>query len=144
MKENRLALIIACNQYNDTDLRKLESPVYDADALADVLGNSSIGNFKIQKLINTSSHETRIEIEKLFADRSHEDLLLFYFSGHGIKDEDGQLYFATTDTQRKYLRATAIEASFVKNITQNSRSRKQVLLLPESCTKSLVNGHSAL
>lgn len=83
MEENRFALIIACNQYNDTDLHKLESPVYDADVLADVLGNFAIGNFKIQKLINKSSHEIRLDIEKFFANRNHEDLLLFYFQDMG-------------------------------------------------------------
>ncbi|MBM4055980.1 MAG: hypothetical protein FJ264_15210 [Planctomycetes bacterium] len=130
MEENRYALIIACNHYNDKDLRKLESPVYDAEVLSGVLKNPAIGNFNIcDPLINKPSHEIKVAIEGFFANRRHEDLLLLYFSGHGIKDEDGQLYFAAADTRRSHLRSTAIEASFIKDIMERSRSRTQVVVL---------------
>lgn len=94
-----------------------------------MLESQTIGNFHVERLINKSSHEIKIKIEGFFAERKLEDLLLLYFSGHGIKDEDGQLYFVTPDTKQKLLNSTAIDANFVKNIMQKSRSRKQVLLL---------------
>ena len=55
--------------------------------------------------------------------------MLLYFSCHGIKDEDGQLYFAATNTRRKLLDATAISAHFENRVMFRSRSRKQLLLL---------------
>jgi uncharacterized caspase-like protein len=54
---------------------------------------------------------------------------LLYVSCHGIKDLNGILYFATSDTNRKLLRATAISANFVNEVMLESNSRRQVLLL---------------
>lgn len=129
MTEKRVALIIATDTYEDKDLRKLISPAHDAEALAGVLKNPDIGGFEVKTLLNETSHRIRREIEAFFIDRTRDDLLLLYFSCHGIKDEDGRLYYSTTDTDRKLLRATAIESGFVNDIMQRSRSRRQVLLL---------------
>ncbi|HEX6676368.1 MAG TPA: hypothetical protein VF486_15240, partial [Actinomycetes bacterium] len=43
-----------------------------------------------------------------FADRLGDDLLLAQFSCHGVKDDSGQLYFATADTELANLDATAV------------------------------------
>lgn len=129
MTDNRFALIIATYQYDDADLCQLISPAHDAEALAQVLKDPVIGGFDVRTLLNKPSHEVRVEINTFFADRERDDLLLLYFSCHGIKDEDGILYFSTTDTKRNLLPATAIDSPFVNKIMQRSRSRKQVLLL---------------
>jgi len=129
MTEKRVALIIATDQYEDKGLRQLISPAHDAEALAQVLKDPVIGGFDVRTLLNKPSHEVRVEINTFFADRERDDLLLLYFSCHGIKDEDGLLYFSTTDTKRKLLPSTAIESNFVNKVMQRSRSRKQVLLL---------------
>ncbi len=129
MAEKRVALIIASYQYEDADLRQLVAPAQDAEALARVLADPAIGDFEVQTLLNEPSYEVNQAIEAFFADRKRDDLLLLYFSGHGIKDEEGRLYFATTDTRRKLLRATAIPATLVNDVMRYSRSRRQVLLL---------------
>src|SRR5208337_3129618 len=54
---------------------------------------------------------------------------LLYFSGHGITDEDGLLYYAACNTNTKRLRSTAVAASFVNDSMTRCRSRRQVLLL---------------
>src|SRR5438093_8510164 len=102
MPERKFALIIANSEYQDQDLRKLLSPSMEAEALERVLGDSEIGGFEVKALVNKRSYEVNEEIEIFFADRMREDLLLLYFSGHGIKDQEGRLYFATVNTRRKY------------------------------------------
>jgi uncharacterized caspase-like protein len=94
-----------------------------------VLADPSIGGFEVKMLLNEPSHMVNQAIEAFFADRKRDDLILLYFSGHGIKDEDGRLYFATTDTRRQMLRTTAIPATLVQDVMSCSRSRRQVLLL---------------
>ena len=83
----------------------------------------------VKRLINRPSHEVRREIETFFAGRKRNDLLLLYFSGHGVKDDDGRLYLTTTDTQRGLFRSTAVPATFVNETMTASRSRRQVLIL---------------
>ena len=52
-----------------------------------------------------------------------------HFSGHGVKDEDGELYFAAANTVLGRLGATAVAAEFVSRRMGRSRSRRVVLLL---------------
>ncbi|MCP4536448.1 MAG: SUMF1/EgtB/PvdO family nonheme iron enzyme [Chloroflexi bacterium] len=125
----RLALIIASYEYQDDSLRQLVAPAQDAEALARVLQNPDIGSFQVQILLNEPAHRVSHTIETFFTGRKRDDLLLLYFSGHGIKDDWGRLYFATTDTRRNTPRTTAVPASLVNDVMTDSRSRRQVLLL---------------
>jgi tRNA nucleotidyltransferase/poly(A) polymerase/predicted transcriptional regulator len=129
MTERRLALIIANHQYKDTNLRHLVAPAHDAEALARVLQDPAIGGFEVQTLLNEPSYIVNRQIEVFFADGGRDDLLLLYFSCHGIKDEYGQLYFAAVDTSLRLLRSTGISANFVNDLMRRSRSHLQVLLL---------------
>jgi len=129
LSERRFALIIANDQYDDEGLSELQAPQLDANALAKVLSDPETCNFYVQILINRRAHRVNQVIEAFFEDRNRDDLLLLYFSGHGVKDEDGKLYFATPDTKRNRLMSTAVSASFVNDLMRRTRSRSQVLLL---------------
>jgi len=132
MSETKCALIIANYRYEHPDLRQLVAPAQDAESLARVMADPAICGFQVRTLINEPSHKLNLEIEGFFADRQRDDLLLLYFSGHGIKDADGQLYFAATDTQfiqHNVRRATAVSAQFVNEVMSRSRARRQILLL---------------
>lgn len=125
----RYALLIATYQYTDDDLRRLISPSHDAEAFARVLGDSDIGGFETKILLNQPSNIVRQEIEIFFANRKRDDMLLLYFSGHGVKDDYGRLYLATSDTMRRHLRSTALSANFVDESMRDSYSQQQVLFL---------------
>src|ERR1700691_178227 len=90
----RSALIIASDNYTDPGLRRLRAPASDARALADVLRDPAIGGFDVRTLLNEPAHVVNLAVEEFFADRQPGDLLLMHFSGHGIKDQDGELYLA--------------------------------------------------
>jgi caspase domain-containing protein/membrane-associated two-gene conflict system component 1 (EACC1) len=125
----RSALIIASRGYQDPGLSQLRSPAHDAEALARVLGNPMIGGFDVTTLLDAPSYEIGEAVEDFFADRSPDDLLLMHFSCHGVKDESGELYFATSNTKLRRLGATAVAADFVNRRMNRSRSRRIVLLL---------------
>jgi hypothetical protein len=125
----RSALIVASDQYADPGLRRLRAPASDAQALAGVLQNPEIGGFQVRTLLNQPAHEVNLALEEFFADRKPDDLLLVHVSSHGIKDEDGELYFAATNTQLRRLGATAVAAEFVNRRMSRTRSRRVVLLL---------------
>jgi len=125
----RSALIVASDTYADPGLRRLRAPGSDAKALADVLHNPAIGNFDVRTLLNAPAHEVNLAVEEFFADRRPNDLLLLHFSCHGVKDEDGELYFATTNTVLRRLGATAVAADFVNRRMSRTRSHRVVLLL---------------
>ncbi|HEY6793079.1 MAG TPA: caspase family protein [Kineosporiaceae bacterium] len=125
----RSALIIANRKYQDPGLGQLRAPLHDAEALAKVLGDPNIGGFDVRTLTDAPSYELCEAVEDFFVDRSPDDLLLMHFSGHGVKDESGELHFAAANTKLSRLGATAIPAEFVNRRMNRSRSRRIVLLL---------------
>jgi Caspase domain len=129
MAGRRSALIIANDDYQDAGLGRLRAPARDAEALARVLGDPAIGGFEVQVVANQPEWRLRRTIGAFFTDRSRDDLLLLHLSGHGVKDDSGQLYFATVDTELGNLDATAVPADFVNRHMSRSYSRRIVLLL---------------
>ncbi|MEV6149863.1 caspase family protein [Nonomuraea sp. NPDC052129] len=125
----RMALIVASDEYADPGLRRLRAPSLDAQALARVLGDRRIGGFDVRTMLNETTQDVNEAVEEFFADRDPGDLLLLHFSGHGVKDESGELYFATPTTKLNRLAATAVPAEFVNRRMSRSRSRRIVLLL---------------
>jgi tetratricopeptide (TPR) repeat protein len=83
----------------------------------------------VDVLVNMSSHTIRRAIASFFSKKSREDLLVLYFSGHGVLDDQGRLYLAVRDTDSKLLRGTAISASYITDEMNNSFSQRQVLIL---------------
>jgi len=112
----KLALLIGVSEYQH-GLNPLPSAVKDAEAMRRVLTHLEIGNFAegdITVLKNPQRQEMEDAIYNLFADRQKEDLLLFYFSGHGIKDDNGKLYLSTSTTRKqndRLFKPSAVAAS---------------------------------
>jgi hypothetical protein len=127
--ERRLALVVANASYHDEGLERLTSPAQDAAALTRVLGDPAIGGFEVSTVVDSTSGEVIEAVEGFLADVERSDLLLLYFSCHGLKDEYGRLYFATQNTRRNRLRSTAVSAAVVNDLLLGSRSRRKVLLL---------------
>src|ERR1019366_8084669 len=68
-------------------------------------------------------------VEDFFTDRDPTDVLLLYLSCHGVKDEDGELCFAATDTILTRLQSRSVTADFLARQAHRSRSRHIVLML---------------
>jgi hypothetical protein len=125
----RKALIIANDEYEQEALRDLLAPGADAEALGRVLGDAEIGDFAVQVVRNEPSHLIQAQIEELFSESRSDDVLLLHFSGHGLKSESGELFFAAPNTRPNRLGSTAVSADFVQRCMRTSRSRSVVLLL---------------
>ena len=57
--------------------------------------------------------ETRVAIDRFFADVRADDLLVLYYAGHGLKDNNGSLHLAAADTDPALLGSTAIQSTFI-------------------------------
>jgi hypothetical protein len=129
MDGKRSALIVANYHYEDPGLQLLRAPARDAEALARVLRDPEIGGFEVRTVLNQPAHVANLAVEEFFAERRPDDLLVLHFSGHGVKDDSGELYFATADTKLRRLGSTTVSAQFVNRQMSRSRSRRIVLLL---------------
>ena len=138
----KLALIIGNSQYDDAGLARLAAPDVDVRALAEVLSTPGIGAFdEVIPLLNEGLATVRRAIARFFDAKHRDDLLMLYFSGHGVRDEQGHLYLAVRDTERAILAGTAIEASYVTTRMDRSASKRLVLVL--DCCHSGAFGYGA-
>jgi tetratricopeptide (TPR) repeat protein len=130
---SKLALVIGVSDY-EPGLTPLPGAARDIDEMQKVLQHPDIGGFDdIKMLSNPEPLAMQEAIETLFSGRTKDDLVLLFFSGHGVKDDNGRLHLATHITRKtaqgELIRATAVPASFVQDIMSNSRSKRQVVIL---------------
>jgi chaperonin GroEL len=125
----RYALLIAVGEYDDPSLHQLRAPAQDVHGLAAVLEDPGVGNFTVRTMQDPADPEVRREIEELLADRVDDDLVLLYFSCHGIVDPFHRLYFAASNTNLARPASTAISRSFVNDQLEACRAAAKVLVL---------------
>jgi uncharacterized caspase-like protein len=132
----KYALLIGISEYQSQPLKALPGVVKDIEAMQRVLLDSKIGGFDDVKLLpNPDSETMRSHIEQLFLEKCQkDDIVLLYFSGHGYRHEDGNLFFVSHTTQINSeggLRiGTAVDAKFIhEHYMSRSPSKRQVLIL---------------
>jgi formylglycine-generating enzyme required for sulfatase activity len=126
----KYALIIANTEYTDPGLAQLTSPGKDAGELARVFDSRDICAFDdVVVLFNEIASKVSETIDYFLSNRKPSDLLILYFSGHGVRDEYGSLYLAVKNTNRERLRSTAIKSDFIREAMDQSRSKRQILIL---------------
>jgi len=126
----RFALVIGNEHYDDPALNTgLHAPKQDVEELASVLGDPTIGRFEVTKVLDKEFAEVRDRMSEFLADRSRDDTLLIYFSGHGIKDSSGSVYLAVKDTRKQSPWSRGIDNEFLRKAMERCRSQRQVLIL---------------
>jgi len=139
---SRFALVIANTEYQDASFAKLTAPGRDAEEFAHVLREPDLAAFDdVQVLLNEGEGKIRRSIARFFVGRKRDDLLLLYFSGHGLRNDQGQLFLAVNDTEISILEATSIRAEFLTSAMNNSRSQRQLLIL--DCCNSGAFAHGS-
>ncbi|MET0491776.1 MAG: caspase family protein [Actinoplanes sp.] len=127
---HRRALIIATENYDETDkFSQLPGTTQDAEDLQRVLGDPRVGEFHVTVLHDAAVRDAGVEVHQFFSHAEPDDLLLLHISGHGMRDENGDLYFVNADTEQDSLWATALAARDVSREIRNSAARRIIVLL---------------
>lgn len=130
----KIALLIGVSQYDSGDLKPLPAAAKDIAAIAAVLQNSNLGDFdRVDVLPDPDLGQLQDAINILFDDCQTDDLVLLYFSGHGITDESGNFYFTNRTTRKnsqgRLHKGSATPASFVHDLMEDCNSDRQVIIL---------------
>ncbi|MBH8573244.1 EAL domain-containing protein [Nostocaceae cyanobacterium CENA369] len=134
----KIALLIGVSKYQ-SGFPPLPGAINDIKAMQRVLEHSELGNFNEVKLLeNPDSKEMEEAIESLFTkQRNPDDLVLLFFSGHGIKDDNGNLYFAAnnsrTNSDGSLAIATAVPANFIYLVLNSCLRCKRKIVVLDCC-----------
>ncbi|MBD2409712.1 sulfatase-modifying factor protein [Nostoc calcicola FACHB-389] len=131
----KLALLIGISEYDEPTLAPLPNAVNDVEAMQRVLVNPEMGDFAaadVTVLKNPQRQDMEDAIYNLYANCQKDDLVLFYFSGHGVVVESGEFYFSTRRTRKdrgKLIPTSAVVATNVHSWMNQSKSKRQVVIL---------------
>ncbi|TRU73787.1 MAG: caspase [Microcystis viridis Mv_BB_P_19951000_S69] len=140
----KIALLIGVSEYSD-GLRPISSAILDVEAMRRVLEPPDMGAFnQVTVLPNPDKGSMEKAVEDLFANRQRDDLVLLYFSGHGLKAQNARFFLSTRETGRDqngdFRRATALAASKLQEYITDSRSQRQIIILDCCFSGALVQG----
>ncbi|ONI91675.1 hypothetical protein ALI22I_07280, partial [Saccharothrix sp. ALI-22-I] len=126
----RVALLIATSRYLDPKLAPLESVVDEAKHLSQLLLDPDIGEFdSAEVLLDPSKSAAERAVEEFLRERDVDDEVLLYLTGHGIKNDYDQLFFAASDTDRHRPYATAMPGVVLQHLLEECRARSKLVLL---------------
>ena len=136
----KIALLIGVSEYGE-GIPPLSSALNDVEAMQRVLLNPSLGGFdQVERLLNPDQTQMRRAIQKLFREAAKDDLVLLFFSGHGITNDDGHLYLTTRITGKEDFEATAVDANFIQGQSYNCYAKRQVLILDACYSGAIAQG----
>lgn len=125
----RTALLIAVDTFEDETLANLASPKSDAEKLASALSDARCGTFEVKTLHNPSLIELQQAIIAHYQDPYPDETTLLFYSGHGVRDQYGELYFALGGTNARNPEIGSLGGYFLKRAMKRSASERQVTIL---------------
>ena len=133
--QRRWALLVGVSAYEDSSYSPLPVCQYDVKELAQQLSQNESG-FTPESLHVLAEgnlfQPTQMDIvnvlQRMSASAREEDLLLFYYSGHG-ELELNEGYLVTKNTVFGSLSETALSLRHIQSIIKASRARAKVIIL---------------
>jgi uncharacterized caspase-like protein len=126
----RHALLIGVSEFADKRLARLNAPTNDVIALRGILQDGSRGGFDTVELsLNEDFVGMRDHLSQFFHERAPDDLLLLYYSGHGILGRGNRLFLATTGSNLDTPRDRSISAKEIREFVEDSRAERQIVVL---------------
>jgi len=131
------ALLVHNNTFIDKSFRPLFATSGDVARLKTLLQQDYVG-FKpdnIVELENPGLTDFQTAILEFYRSGDVDDYLFFYYAGHGVCDDFGQLYLALKRTTYTNFEAQSLDAGFIGSQLKRSRTKKKVVML-DCCNAS--------
>jgi beta-lactam-binding protein with PASTA domain len=137
------ALLIGNSVFEaDAGLNPLNAPTKDVARLHRALVDSATGLFaeeNVRLVIERSSHDLLDELDRFFSEARRDDLLLLYYSGHGLLDERNQLFLCGRNTRSDRLLRTAVSNVRINEFIEQAVARCTVIIL-DCCSSGMFKG----
>jgi uncharacterized caspase-like protein len=142
----RVALLVGMSNYG-AGFNALPGAERDLVGLQQFLAHPEMGGFsEVKTLLNPSWQLLSAALEQLFQNRQAEDLVLFYFSGHGVRDNYGKACLTTfasrRDVKKQVDSSTVITSEHLSRILNDCRSLHQILIFDCCWSEAYPRGES--
>ena len=135
------AILIGSHEFGpESGMQNLVCPPNDVKGMAEVLTSTEYGLFAkddVHVFPNKPHYEILPAIESVFADAQPQDLILFYYSGHGDCDASDRLYLATADSRADRLTSTWLPAERLRRMIDHY-SRRRVVMILDCCFSAAI------
>ena len=124
------AVLIGSSAFDSADLPDLPAVGHNLDALHQVFtdpGHGVIGECTVLADQEVSDAKVGIALSEAAAEAT--DLLLVYYAGHGVLDDDGRLHLAHPGTSLDHVGWTSLSVDLIKRDLGRARARARVLVL---------------
>jgi uncharacterized caspase-like protein len=128
------ALLIGNGLYerDPNKLPRLRGPANDLRLMREALTHPDSGLFdaaNVTELLDRTNGEILEQIEMFFSGRSRQDTLLLYYSGHGLPDNNSNLFLCARNTHPNLLTSSAIADDSINAMARNSFAGKFIFIL---------------
>src|SRR4051794_29486673 len=106
-----VAVLVGVSQYPlDDDLGNLPSVARNLRDLRDALTDQRFGGLDPQRCLSVLNPRMPADVAEplLESTKRATDTLLFYFAGHGLRDDNGRLYLSTRLSKRGTLSFSSV------------------------------------
>jgi len=93
--------------------------------------------------LETNATSVRGAISQVCSLAQPADTFIFFFSGHGFRDNENQMYLATNDFDPAEIEKTSVPVSFVKEQLGNCRAENQLIFL-DACHSGAFNSADSI
>jgi hypothetical protein len=141
-KAKRLAIVVGVNKYQEySQIPILAGAENDAEELRRRLTTNN--NFQILDghfLVGEDATRSSIlkAISDVFRNEVDAELVIFYFSGHGILDENQEGYIAPYDMYPKDPFVSGIKMEDLKYVIERSNNKANVAIILDCCYAGIV------
>ena len=142
----RWAVVFGISKYQNPGIPNLRYAHRDAEAFYEFLKSPNGGAFPDDHLmILTNEKATKSAIENAVFDflkqTKKEDLVMIFFSGHGLSRGKGYSYFVTHDTDPMRIEETAFNMEEVRRALRTSIRAERVMIFADACYSGAVNDY---
>lgn len=122
-------ILVGTATYEDPALPDLPSVAGNVRDLGDVLCDPRLGGLDPSACRAFVDMRSGRAWEIAEAAAEAEDVLLIYFAGHGLLDDDGHLLLALSDTRDAYPSFNSLQMEDLRRVLLGSRARTKLLVL---------------
>jgi hypothetical protein len=136
----RHSILIGVGDYKaEGGLTPLKCSARDVALVAEIAGDPKfMGPDPHCVQVVNPDHETALrELGKFLKSVPKDDVLIFYFSGHGLRDSNGDLFLCFTNTDQQDLDFTALNVRRLKD-NLDSKFLRRVLVVLDCCHSGAV------